>query len=53
MRVGWLGLGAMGAPMAAFLAQAGHPVAAYAVLFHHEAKAGGAMGRRRILETQD
>jgi 3-hydroxyisobutyrate dehydrogenase len=32
MRVGWLGLGAMGAPMAACLAQAGHPVAAYDVM---------------------
>jgi 3-hydroxyisobutyrate dehydrogenase/putative dehydrogenase len=29
MRVGWLGLGAMGAPMAACLARAGHPVRAY------------------------
>ena len=32
MRVGWLGLGAMGAPMAGCLAQAGHPVAAYDVM---------------------
>ena len=29
MRFGWLGLGAMGAPMAGCLARAGHPVAAY------------------------
>jgi 3-hydroxyisobutyrate dehydrogenase/putative dehydrogenase len=29
MRVGWLGLGAMGAPMAARLVRAGHPVAGY------------------------
>ncbi len=29
MRVGWLGLGAMGAPMAGCLARAGHPVVAY------------------------
>jgi len=32
MWVGWLGLGAMGAPMAGCLAQAGHPVAAYDVM---------------------
>jgi 3-hydroxyisobutyrate dehydrogenase len=32
MRVGWLGLGAMGAPMAARLAQGGHSVAAYDVM---------------------
>jgi 3-hydroxyisobutyrate dehydrogenase len=32
MRVGWLGLGAMGAPMAGGLAHAGHPVAAYDVM---------------------
>ncbi len=32
MRVGWLGLGAMGAPMAACLAQGGHSVAAYDVM---------------------
>jgi len=32
MRVGWLGLGAMGAPMAGCLAQAGYPVAAYDVM---------------------
>ena len=29
MRVGWLGLGAMGAPMAACLARSGHSVHAY------------------------
>ena len=32
MRVGWLGLGAMGAPMAGCLARAGNPVAAYDVM---------------------
>ena len=32
MKVGWLGLGAMGAPMAACLAAAGHEVAAYDVV---------------------
>jgi 3-hydroxyisobutyrate dehydrogenase len=32
MRVGWLGLGAMGAPMAACLAQAGHAVSSYDVV---------------------
>lgn len=32
MRVGWLGLGAMGAPMAACLVAAGHTVAAYDVV---------------------
>lgn len=32
MRVGWLGLGAMGAPMAACLARAGHSVSAYDVV---------------------
>jgi 3-hydroxyisobutyrate dehydrogenase len=32
MRVGWLGLGAMGAPMAACLVAAGHAVAAYDVV---------------------
>ncbi|HWG15677.1 MAG TPA: NAD(P)-dependent oxidoreductase [Streptosporangiaceae bacterium] len=32
MRVGWLGLGAMGAPMAACLAAAGHSVSAYDVV---------------------
>ena len=32
MRVGWLGLGAMGAPMAACLAAAGHAVAAYDIV---------------------
>ena len=31
MRVGWLGLGAMGAPMAACLVQAGHEVTAFDV----------------------
>ena len=31
MRVGWLGLGAMGAPMARCVARAGHPVTAYDV----------------------
>ena len=32
MQVGWLGLGAMGAPMAACLAGAGHDVAGYDVV---------------------
>jgi 3-hydroxyisobutyrate dehydrogenase len=32
MRVGWLGLGAMGAPMAGCLARAGHPVVAYDIV---------------------
>jgi 3-hydroxyisobutyrate dehydrogenase len=32
MRVGWLGLGAMGAPMAGCLAHAGHPVVAYDIV---------------------
>jgi 3-hydroxyisobutyrate dehydrogenase-like beta-hydroxyacid dehydrogenase len=32
MRVGWLGLGAMGAPMAACLVAAGHSVSAYDVV---------------------
>jgi 3-hydroxyisobutyrate dehydrogenase/putative dehydrogenase len=32
MRVGWLGLGAMGTPMAGCLARAGHPVVAYDVV---------------------
>jgi 3-hydroxyisobutyrate dehydrogenase len=32
MRIGWLGLGAMGAPMAACLAGAGHDVAGYDVV---------------------
>jgi 3-hydroxyisobutyrate dehydrogenase len=32
MRVGWLGLGAMGGPMAAWVARAGHPVTAYDVV---------------------
>ncbi|HEY5354335.1 MAG TPA: NAD(P)-dependent oxidoreductase [Streptosporangiaceae bacterium] len=32
MRVGWLGLGAMGAPMAGCLARAGHSVAAYDIV---------------------
>lgn len=32
MRVGWIGLGAMGAPMAAVLARAGHPVRAYDIV---------------------
>jgi 3-hydroxyisobutyrate dehydrogenase len=32
MRVGWLGLGAMGAPMAGCLARAGHAVVAYDVV---------------------
>ncbi|HEY2279752.1 MAG TPA: NAD(P)-dependent oxidoreductase [Streptosporangiaceae bacterium] len=32
MRVGWLGLGAMGAPMAACLARGGHSVTAYDVM---------------------
>jgi 3-hydroxyisobutyrate dehydrogenase len=27
--VGWIGLGAMGSPMAAFVAKAGHPVTAF------------------------
>jgi 3-hydroxyisobutyrate dehydrogenase len=32
MRVGWIGLGAMGAPMAACLARAGHPVRGYDIV---------------------
>ncbi|HEY8042719.1 MAG TPA: NAD(P)-dependent oxidoreductase [Streptosporangiaceae bacterium] len=32
MRVGWLGLGAMGAPMAGCLARAGYPVVAYDIV---------------------
>ena len=32
MRVGWLGLGAMGAPMAGCLARAGHAVSAYDIV---------------------
>jgi 3-hydroxyisobutyrate dehydrogenase len=32
MRIGWLGLGAMGGPMAACLARAGHSVSAYDVV---------------------
>ena len=32
MRVGWLGLGAMGAPMAGCLAHAGHAVVAYDIV---------------------
>jgi 3-hydroxyisobutyrate dehydrogenase/putative dehydrogenase len=32
MRVGWLGLGAMGTPMAGGLARAGHPVVAYDIV---------------------
>ena len=32
MRVGWLGLGAMGAPMAACLARAGHQVLGYDIV---------------------
>ena len=32
MRAGWLGLGAMGAPMAARLARAGHLVQAYDIV---------------------
>ena len=32
MRTGWLGLGAMGAPMAARLARAGHLVRAYDIV---------------------
>ena len=32
MRVGWLGLGAMGAPMAGCLARAGHAVVAYDIV---------------------
>ena len=32
MRVGWLGLGGMGAPMAGCLARAGHPVVAYDIV---------------------
>jgi 3-hydroxyisobutyrate dehydrogenase/putative dehydrogenase len=32
MRVGWIGLGAMGAPMAACLARSGHPVRAYDIV---------------------
>ena len=27
--VGWIGLGAMGSPMASFVARAGHPVTAF------------------------
>jgi len=32
MRIGWLGLGAMGAPMAGCLARAGHSVVAYDIV---------------------
>ena len=32
MRVGWLGMGAMGAPMAGSLARAGHSVVAYDIV---------------------
>jgi 3-hydroxyisobutyrate dehydrogenase/putative dehydrogenase len=44
MRVGWLGLGAMGAPMAACLARAGHELTGYDVAperVHALAAAGG------------
>jgi 3-hydroxyisobutyrate dehydrogenase len=42
MRVGWLGLGAMGAPMAACLARAGHQVQGYDVVADRTAAAAGA-----------
>jgi 3-hydroxyisobutyrate dehydrogenase len=41
MRVGWLGLGAMGAPMAACLARAGHDVHGYDVAAERAAAAAG------------
>jgi len=42
MRVGWLGLGAMGAPMAACLARAGHQVTGYDVAAGRVTAAGRA-----------
>ena len=41
MRVGWLGLGAMGAPMAACLARAGHQVLGYDVVAERAVAAAG------------
>ncbi len=41
MRVGWLGLGAMGTPMAGGLARAGHAVVAYDVVPGRAAALGG------------
>ena len=41
MRVGWLGLGAMGTPMAGCLARAGHAVVAYDVVPGRAAALGG------------
>ncbi len=41
MRVGWLGLGAMGAPMAGGVARAGHAVTAYDIAAGRAAALGG------------
>jgi 3-hydroxyisobutyrate dehydrogenase/putative dehydrogenase len=40
-RIGWIGLGAMGAPMAAHLADAGYPVSAYDVVHGRAAALAG------------
>jgi 3-hydroxyisobutyrate dehydrogenase len=49
MRIGWLGLGAMGAPMASCLARAGHDVAGYDVVPGRAASL--AAGRLRAADT--
>jgi 3-hydroxyisobutyrate dehydrogenase/putative dehydrogenase len=49
MRIGWLGLGAMGAPMASCLARAGHDVAGYDVVPGRAA--GLAAGGLRAADT--
>jgi len=45
MRVGWVGLGAMGAPMAACLARAGHEVTGYDVAPERATALAGAGSR--------
>ena len=51
MQVGWLGLGAMGAPMAACLAAAGHDVAGYDVVPDRAQELAGAGVRPHASST--
>ncbi len=55
MRVGWLGLGAMGAPMATRLARSGHSVHAYDIAPERAAAlaAGGVQGAESIAAAVD
>ena len=51
MRVGWVGLGAMGAPMAACLARAGHEVTCYDVAARGHERGLGRLDGSALIEV--